>query len=654
MAGPEKLLDLVADNRLLIVSNRDVRPFMKRIWDQVKERVWLRRSLGLTWHLLGVVTCYFFAFQIRFDFDWQGIGKNAFEETLPFAIIVFFTAVFAFRLYEGLWRFFTFRDCIVTAVAFAAGTIVLSLFLFAWKGLSFGGYPRSILLINFLLLLGWEIGGRGFVRYYREWRVERHALRLGTPHRKIIAVGGPDECDQLIRSCARTGAQMGRMVALVTEQKRHQGGHIHRVPIYAGIEGLGRLVADKEASTVLILPPFTRPNRIREVMDAVASEKISCEFRVIPSYDEVAAGKVDVNQIRRVEIEDLLERAPYRLAEERMRSFVQDKRVLVTGAGGSIGSEICRQLIKLAPKSLVLFDVSEFQLFRIDSELAKAQSETRIVACAGDILHEDEVRRAIRMVGGIDVIYHAAAFKHVDLMERNPGPCFHNNVLGTEVIARLAESEGVQDFVLISSDKAVRPTSLMGASKRLAERLVMERPVNGTRFKAVRFGNVLGSSGSVVPIFREQIAAGGPVTVTSPNVTRFFMTIPEAVELVLAAGAVGEDRRICVLEMGNPVKIETLARRMIELSGLVPDEDIHIQYIGLKRGEKEHEELLTEDEGVERTAHDRIWVVKAEDAMQVERVNVEKLRTLIVGGNDEALRRYVHSLIPGSLLLAGS
>lgn len=571
---------------------------------------------------------------------------------MPLAVVVLFAAVFAFRLYEGLWRFFTFRDCMVTAVAFGTATLVLSLILFAWQGLSFVGYPRSILLINFLLLLSWEIGGRGSVRFYREWRLERSAEKLGIPNPKIIAVGGMDECDQLIRSLARSKARMGRLVALVTEQKRHQGSQLHRVPVFAGLKRLGRLVVNRKASTVLILPPFTKPNRIKEVMEAVAAEKVSCEFRVIPSYDDITAGKVRVDQVRRVEIEDLLERAPYRVDMERMRSFVQGKRVLVTGAGGSIGSEICRQLIKLGPEALVLFDVSEFQLFRIDRELSKARKRLRIEACAGDILHEDEVRRAMKIVGGIDVVYHAAAFKHVDLMERNPGPCFHNNVLGTEMVARLAEDETVQDFVLISSDKAVRPTSLMGASKRLAERLVMERPANGTRFKAVRFGNVLGSSGSVVPIFREQIAAGGPITVTSTEVTRFFMTIPEAVELVLEAGAVGQDRRICVLEMGKPMKIDTLARRMIELSGLIPDEDIEIRYTGLKAGEKEHEELLTEDEGVERTEHDRIWVVKKADAHQAAQVDIVKLKSLIFAGDDEDLRNYAHSLIPGSLLLA--
>jgi len=622
----------------------------QHLWERIKERVWLRRSLGLSWHLFGIVFCYYLAFQIRFDFDWEGIGREAFFETLPWVVIVFFTAVFAFRLYEGLWRFFTFRDCIVTAAAFAVATLTLSLFLYAWKGLSFVGYPRSVLLINFLLLVGWEIGGRGFVRFFKEWRMEVNAAKLGTTGRRIIAVGRPEEFDQLIRSLTRLGAHTGRVVALVTEQRKHEGSQIHRIPIFAGLDRLGSLVVRKRASAVLILPPFTKPNRIKEVMDAVAKEKVKCEFRVIPSYDEIATGKVDVNQIRRVEIEDLLERPPYRLDEERLRSFVEGKRVLVTGAGGSIGSEICRQLMGLGPKVLVLLEQSEFQLFQVERELATMGSKVRVVAFTGDVLREKQVKAAMTTEGGVDLVYHAAAYKHVDLMERNPEACIRNNVLGTEVVARVAEELGVADFVLVSSDKAVRPTSVMGASKRLAERLLMERPPNGTRFKAVRFGNVLGSSGSVVPIFKEQIARGGPVTVTSREVTRFFMTIPEAVELVLAAGAVGEDRRICVLEMGEPVKIDALARRMIELSGLAPDTEIQIEYTGLRSGEKEYEELLTEDEGVERTDHDRIWVVKTSDHASYERVDLEKLIRLVEAEDRPALRAYAHSLIPGSKL----
>jgi FlaA1/EpsC-like NDP-sugar epimerase len=267
------------------------------------------------------------------------------------------------------------------------------------------------------------------------------------------------------------------------------------------------------------------------------------------------------------------------------------------------------------------------------------------------VRRSEQLRAAIRQGGGIDLFYHAAAYKHVDLMERNALSCFQNNVVGTQAAIGVAEEEGVKDFVLISTDKAVRPTSLMGASKRLAERLVIERPARGTKCKAVRFGNVLGSNGSVIPIFRQQIERGGPVTVTSKEVTRYFMTIPEAVELVLAAGAIPEDRRIFVLEMGEAVKIDEMARRMIELSGLVPDVDIPVVYTGLKPGEKEYEELLTDDEDVVRTDLDRIWVVKKNEGEELDPVDVGHILELIDDGDEKALRAYADSLIRGSLLL---
>ena len=392
---------------------------------------------------------------------------------------------------------------------------------------------------------------------------------------------------------------------------------------------------------------------MRRIVGSVSDLQLKCEFRVVPSVDDITAGKVDVSQIRKVEIEDLLNRKSHDIDFERLREFISGKRILITGAGGSIGSEICRQVLKLAPKSMTLFEVSEFLLFEIERELQAEIGETKIIAVTGDVKKTYDVRKAIDRAGGIDIIFHAAAYKHVDLMERNPFSCFENNVVGTATLAQVAEEAGVEQFVLISSDKAVRPTSLMGASKRLAERVLIERSPCATKYQAVRFGNVLGSSGSVVPIFKKQIAKGGPVTVSSKEVTRFFMTIPEAVELVLAASAIGEDRRVLVLEMGKPVKIDTLARKMIELSGFVPDVDIPIIYTGLKSGEKEYEELLTDDENVTRTEVDRIWVVARKSEAEKGSLDIGHLLELIDEQKEQAIREYAHSLIPGSRLMDG-
>ncbi|MDC0252151.1 polysaccharide biosynthesis protein, partial [bacterium] len=589
---------------------------------------------------------------IRFEFELDPEFNATYSEYLWLALLVFLSVIIGFRLYQGLWRFFTFRDCVVTGVAFFTGTLVLALAIFLLNGNTYTGFPRSVLLINFMLILGWEIAGRGFVRLIREWRIER-AFGSSPDQKRAILIGEPEECDGLIRSLNRQAGQLGKIVAIVTEESRHKGGKLHGIRIYTDLEAVGEVVASLGAETVVILPPYNGPNRVRKIVDSVSALQLSCEFRVVPSIDDITAGKVDVSQIRKVEIEDLLNRKSHDIDFERLREFISGKRILITGAGGSIGSEICRQVLKLAPKSMTLFEVSEFMLFEIERELQAEIGEAEIIAVTGDVKKTYDVRKAIERAGGIDIIFHAAAYKHVDLMERNPFSCFENNVIGTATLAQVAEEAGVEQFLLISSDKAVRPTSLMGASKRLAERVLIERPPCATKYQAVRFGNVLGSSGSVVPIFKKQISEGGPVTVSSKEVTRFFMTIPEAVELVLAASAIGEDRRVLVLEMGEPVKIDTLARKMIELSGFVPDVDIPIVYTGLKSGEKEYEELLTDDENVSRTEVDRIWVVARTGEGAQDRLDIGHLLELIDEQQEQAIREYAHSLIPGSRLMDG-
>ncbi|MBP6784161.1 MAG: polysaccharide biosynthesis protein [Verrucomicrobiales bacterium] len=610
----------------------------------------LRRILAFCFHLVGVAVCYLLAFFLRFDFEIPEAHISIFWETLPLVIVSFMLCIAAFGLYRGLWRFFTLRDCVITAIALATGTILSGAVIFAYFRFTFEGVPRSVLIIVFLLFLAWEIGGRGAVRLLRESGALRR--NRGTDGRRVLLIGAPEEADALLRAAQRNSSQLGSVVGIVSDVKLHHGSQLRGVSIYAGLERIGDLIEELSVSTLLFLPPLTGPAGIRRVIDELSARQIVCDYRVIPSIDEIASGKLDVSAIRKVSIEDLLYRVPYENASETIAGSISGKRILVSGAGGSIGSEICRQLIKYRPAVIVLFEVSEFHLFTVEREIAQEAKEAgvEVIARAGDVRSAEHLRQAIRAARGIDIFFHAAAYKHVDLMERNPVTCIHNNVIGTHVAACVAEEEGVDSFVLISTDKAVRPTSLMGASKRLAERVLIERPVSGTSYKAVRFGNVLGSNGSVIPIFREQIAKGGPVTVTSRDVTRFFMTIPEAVELVLAAGVIDEDRRIFVLEMGESVKIDTMARRMIELSGFIPDVEIPILYTGLKKGEKEYEELLTDDESVVRTDLDRIWVLEKNSDPDMEPVDLGRLFELMDDADEEGLRDYVHSLIPGSRL----
>lgn len=614
-----------------------------------------RRCLAFVFHLAGIAGCYLLAHLIRFDFDVPEKHWDSYYRTFWVVVASYLSCILLFGLYRGLWRFFTLRDCVITGIAFAVGTVFATGLIFVRNGLTFEDFPRSVLIVTYMLLLFWEIGGRGLVRVMRESRRQRRrqANNRDGEDGRLLLLGDPEEADALLRGVQRYAADLGQVVGIISENPQHGGAKLRGVPIYSGLDRTGDLVKKLRATTLLFLPPFTGPAKIREVVDDLSEKQIACDYRVIPSIDEIASGRVDVSGIRRVAIEDLLYRVPYEIASDMLVHAIGGKRVLVSGAGGSIGSEICRQLLRYRPAVIVLFEVSEFHLFEIEREIRPAAKEAgvEVIACAGDVRRSEQLRAAIRRAGGIDLFYHAAAYKHVDLMERNALACFQNNVVGTQAAIGVAEEEGVKDFVLISTDKAVRPTSLMGASKRLAERLVIERPGRGTKCKAVRFGNVLGSNGSVIPIFRQQIERGGPVTVTSKEVTRYFMTIPEAVELVLAAGAIPEDRRIFVLEMGEAVKIDEMARRMIELSGLIPDVDIPVVYTGLKPGEKEYEELLTDDEDVVRTDLDRIWVVKKNEGEELEPVDVGRILELIDEGDEKALREYADSLIRGSLLL---
>lgn len=623
---------------------------MVKMIASLKEYPFVRRVAAILFHLIGIGLAFVAAVVLRFDFEWEPEAKRVVYHFSHWMTLGFIIPILAFGLYRGLWRFFTLRDCFVTGAAIVCGAVISGLLVYFTNGSSFQDFPRSSLVITALILLSWEIGSRGMIRLFREHRMGRS--KEGGPG-GVLLFGNPDDADALLRNMVRYPQRIGRVVGLISHTNRHRGQQLRGIRIHGGDDDIAGLVEKKGVSTVLFLPPLNTPGTIRDVMEQIGEKGLTCDYRFIPSMEDLASGRLDVEQVKRVSIEDLLHRPSHTIDLETVRSSISGKRVMVTGAGGSIGSEICRQLIQLKPSSLTLFEASEFLLFEIDRELSEHAKDAGVdlLPVTGDVRRSDHVKRAIDDAGGVDVIYHAAAYKHVHLMEKNPVACLQNNVLGTETVASAAESCGVGDFVLVSTDKAVRPTSLMGASKRLAERVVVERPESATRFKAVRFGNVLGSSGSVIPIFREQIKRGGPLTVTSKEVTRYFMTIPEAVELVIAAGAVSEDRSICVLEMGDPVKIDSLARRMIALSGLVPDVDIKIEYTGLRPGEKEYEELITDDEGVVRTDHDRIWVVEKSHEVDAPPLDLGKLKELLDEGVEGEIRRFAHKHIPGSLLM---
>ncbi|MCA1787274.1 MAG: polysaccharide biosynthesis protein, partial [Desulfobacteraceae bacterium] len=381
------------------------------------------------------------------------------------------------------------------------------------------------------------------------------------------------------------------------------------VPVLGGAEDLARIKQVHGIKEVFIAMPSSTGRQMRAVVEACKACDLS--FKTLPGMGELVDGKVDVKVMREVSYKDLLRRKPVELEIDKISGYLNEKVVMVTGAGGSIGSELCRQIIGFQPRQLILLDASESGLYQVQMELKHRAGYQRYATVLGRIQDEDLVDRIMQRYEP-QVIFHAAAYKHVPMLERNPWQAVSNNIRGNQVMVEKALEYGVSHFVLVSTDKAVRPTNVMGASKRVCELILQSHVGDGGRTKlmAVRFGNVVGSSGSVIPLFKEQIARGGPVTVTHPEVTRFFMTIPEAAQLILQAGAQGQGGETFILEMGESIKIADMARDLIRLSGMVPDEDIEIRFTGLRQGEKLYEELITEGEGIVPTGHEKIMVLK--------------------------------------------
>ncbi|OVE80964.1 hypothetical protein BVY04_04415 [bacterium M21] len=589
---------------------------------------------------------YIAAFMLRLDGSidantWQMIGQ-----TTPILCVVTMLVFAAYKLHSGLWSYFSVDDLLKVGYAAITTTVIFGFILFAMNHWSFDGFPRSVLILSMMLLGAWASIGRLIVRYFCEYKVRSEAFVDRDYVDRILIVGNLEQGDLILR-CARTN-KMGKFVGVVSDNESDHEMRIHGVPVtYCKLSDVGEVAKSLDATCVLILPPFNGPRKMNRIVESCSVAAVACQFRQVPSLTELASGEISVSNIKDVDIEDLLGRGERRIDRTQVHESLTGKNILVTGAGGSIGSELCRQIAQYSPEILVLFEISEIALYTIEKDIRARYPNLKVVAFAGDIRHPEEVETAIEVAGGIDTIYHAAAYKHVPLMEKNVPACFRNNVIGTHRLSEVAQLCKVKRFVMISSDKAVRPSNIMGATKRIAERAIGEREPNGTVFVAVRFGNVLGSSGSVIPLFKKQIAAGGPVTVTSPDIRRFFMTIPEAVELVMQAGAIGRRGEVMVLEMGEETKIVDLAKRLIELSGFVAGKDIKIEFSGLRPGEKEYEEIMTEDENIVKTPHDKIWVMKKNgDQKRLPKVEIERIEYLITTNDEVGLRHLAEEYVP--------
>ncbi len=572
-------------------------------------------------HLLLYALSWFFAFSLAYNFHYgnQPWFRVFFLPLLPVVVGVKFIVFHLRGLHRGSWRYVGMRDLtdviksawISFALIFAAYFGIANLQVLIPGFVPFEGrdFPDSVLLLDFAGTIALVCGARIAIRLYHEEVAPNTEGALP----RLLVCGAGNSGENVLREIQRQPVMQYQIVGFVDDDPAKLGARIHGVDVLGTIDDIKEICEAEDIDEILIAMPSATRDQIRRVVDQCKGANL--RFKTLPAITDLIAGRAQVQQIRDVDINDLLGRDPVTLDVDQIGAFLAGRCVMVTGAGGSIGSEMCRQVARFKPKRIALVEQAEENLFHIERELRATFPEIDVAPHIADICDNGRVTRLFETERP-SVVFHAAAHKHVPMMEANPGEAIKNNIRGTRTVADAANAAGCEKFVMISTDKAVNPTSIMGCSKRVAEMYIQalnER--SETQFVTVRFGNVLGSSGSVVPIFKEQIACGGPVTVTHPEMVRFFMTIPEAAQLVLQAGAMGDGGEIYVLDMGEPVKIVDLARDLITLSGFRPDEDIDIVFTGMRPGEKLYEELMIEGEDIAHTSHPKIgiWRRRAED-----------------------------------------
>jgi FlaA1/EpsC-like NDP-sugar epimerase len=550
-----------------------------------------------------IAAAWYLAFQLRFDFQVPPYYEGMLRDTILIVVAIKLAVFVAFGFYQRWWRYVSTRDMWRALAGVAVASVIAIAAVYFFYPVERLRLPRGVALVDPLLLLAFVAGSRLLARTV----IERPKGGIVARGREVIVVGAGDAGQLIVRELQRSKVLNSTPIGLVDDDPRKKNMRLHGVRVLGTTDELRHVLRDNRPDEVLIAIP-SAPGELRQkVVEIARAENVP--VKTLPGLHELISGDLDLaGQIRPVQVEDILGREQVEVDLEAAASYLRGKTVLVTGAGGSIGAELCRQIARVAPARLVLVDAGETALFDIERELVEEREFRAAVPVLGDAGNRAKLRQVFERYRP-EVVFHAAAYKHVPLMESNPLESVRNNVLVTRVVAETAVEHGATRFVLVSTDKAVNPRTVMGQSKALCEWIVEafgHRADVPTRFVAVRFGNVLGSSGSVVPIFRRQIERGGPVTVTHPEMTRYFMTIPEAASLVIQAGAIGGRGEVYVLDMGEPVKILDLARNMIRLSGKEPDRDVVIRYVGVRPGEKLHEELWNEGEDVSATPHPKI------------------------------------------------
>lgn len=601
----------------------------------------LRQRLIAFLHDLAMVpVAWMGAYWLRFNLDSipDPFLSQAFL-LLPLVWVVQGLMFWIFGLYRGIWRFASIPDMARILKSVLTGLTIIAVISFLLTRLE--NVPRSVFVLDGILLILLLGGSRILYR----WIKDRH-LYLGSGKRTLI-VGAGSAGELLARDLMRVSSSSCHPVAFVDDNPNRIGNEIHGYPVAGSCSEISRIVDQFRIELILIALPSATAGQVRRVVEIC--ERTGLPFRILPRIEDVVSGQVGLKDLRDVRIEDLLGRDPINLDWQTITEGMQNKVILITGGGGSIGSELCRQIARLMPRKLVVLERSEFNLFSIERELRKDFPDLALEAALVDVCDSVSVEKTLKRHVP-DIIFHAAAYKHVPMLEAQARAAAVNNIFGTVTISRLAERFGCKSFVLISTDKAVNPANTMGATKRVAEMVCQHQSTcSSTKYITVRFGNVMGSSGSVIPLFQDQIVHGGPVTVTHPDVTRYFMTIPEACQLILQASVIGRGGEIFVLDMGDPVRIAYLAEQMIRLSGKTPGEDIKIIYTGLRPGEKLEEELFHASEHLAKTKYSKIFLASSRT---VDDKFLEAMLAMIdracTDGDDEHIRKLIAELAVGN------
>jgi FlaA1/EpsC-like NDP-sugar epimerase len=608
----------------------------------------LNRSIQVFLDVVVLSVAYWLAFLFRFEFSIPRTWLHVLLVTWPYAVFLEYAGLTLFGVPRMSWRYITIGDAGRMLFAVLASTTVLVAVRLAGpyvsEGLAIITIPLGVLAMNFVIaFLG--LGGIRALRRVHGESIDRRRRSAGVELHRVLLIGAGEAGVMVAREIANRPDLGLKPVGFLDDDRGKQGAIISGLPVLGTTNDVIQIAQHKHVQRVLITIANASGSQIRRITQLCRDAEL--QTQIIPGIYEIVGEKVNLSRIREVAIEDLLGREPVRLDEDTVGAAVRSRVVLVSGAGGSIGSELCRQICRFGPARLILVEQFENALFEIHRELTAAFPQVLIDPCVADVCDQTRMRHIFEAAKP-EMVFHAAAHKHVPMMEWNPGEAVKNNVGGTRTLADLADELGVQRFVLVSTDKAVNPTSVMGATKRIAEIYLQGLSArSSTRFVTVRFGNVLGSAGSVIPIFREQIAKGGPITVTHPEMRRYFMTIPEAAQLVMQAGAMGEGGEIFILDMGEPVRILDLANDLITLSGLRPNEDIEVRFTGVRPGEKLFEELSTDAEHADKTRHPKVFIGRIKPhAWDAVTTGVDALLALATTNATDRVRAAIADIVP--------